>query len=169
MKIKTTYIISIAYLVLCSCSNNGKTEHSKQSSISNKIDTISCGNNQGLIDVKYYNNNREIQYLPINDTFSAVFTFNGNFKNILEKGEFNIEIDNDSLSTVTKTGANKFDFFIDSRINHYNSSLEVQGLQYWQILQAPNTIFEWSWSANGILEYEYNEVFNVARFNPIKD
>jgi|GEM_PF-7016470 len=168
MKNRTTYILIIVIISICSSCNSGKNEQSTEDVIKVQIDTISCGNNMGLIESHFFNDNREILSLPINDTFIAIYSFGGNFKNILEKGDFNIELLDDSLSTVTKIGQNKFEIFIDPRANHYNPNTGEVGLLYWNILKVPNTIFEWSSSKNDSVKYSYNDVYKVASLRFIK-
>lgn len=92
----------ITIISLCSSGNNGKIEQSTEDVIKVQIDTISCGNNMGLIESHFFNNNHEIYSLPVNNTFIAIYKFWGNLKNLLKKDDFNIELFDDSISTVTK-------------------------------------------------------------------
>jgi len=169
MKAINIFAVLTLLTLMSACANDNSVKEAAAIDHSSKpIDTIACGYNQGLIEVEYYQKDQKMRSPLMSDTITAEFHFTGNFKNILDKADFQIEIINDSLTTVKKIAPNKFEIFIDSTIDHFNPAQNTTGLSYWMILKAENTVFEWSWSNGKSSGVEYSDEFKVAKFQPIR-
>lgn len=154
--------ITLPFLVLIILSCNQSTPLEQHTIKNDSIDTIVCRNNRGLVQVNYYVDDRKVEYLPIGAKIRAVFEFEGNFKDILKKnGKFYLRSENDSISTIKKISANEFELVI-----HRNTS--SGNLLYWMVMEAPNTLFEWSWIENQTMKYEYSEIWDVMKGTPIE-
>lgn len=144
-----------------SCSNNEEIQGAKNNDNGNPVDTISCGQNQNLVSVNYYIDNKRIDLLPIGQKIRAIFTFKGNFKNILDKGEFSLATDNDTISKIAKISENEFDIYI-------NPKLKSENFNFWMILKAENTIFEWDYTIANEKKHEYSDTWDVMKSHPLK-
>jgi hypothetical protein len=153
-------VITVILLTLLVSCNNGNNKIIKTNNRNIK-DTISCEQNQNLVSVSYFLNNERIEYLPKEKKIRAIFTFRNNFKNILNKGVFNLSNNNDTNSSIEKISNNEFDIFINPNVNSEN-------FIYWMILTAENTIFEWNYKVDNKDFYEYSDTWNVLKSHPIQ-
>jgi hypothetical protein len=159
-KMKT--IIPILIILLISCTNHKENQKLKSTDKGNLLDTISCGQNQNLVSINYYIDNKRIDILPVGQKIRAIFTFKGNFKNILSKGEFSLATDNDTISKIVKISENEFDIYI-------NPKLKSENFNYWMILKAENTIFEWDYTIANEKKHEYSDTWDVMQSHPLKN
>lgn len=155
---KKILIALIVSLISCKDGSNLPTPNKKDQL---DIDTISCYQNRNLVTVNYYLQNKRIDYIPVGQKFRAKFIFEGEFRNILNNGEFNLTIDNDTISIIDKISKNEFEIFIDPLLNSDN-------FNYWMILKAKNTIFEWSYTIENKDFFEYSDTWKIMKSDPIK-
>lgn len=154
-------IIPLLIIILISCNNHKENIEIKSTNKGNQLDTISCGQNQNLVSINYYIDNKRIDYLPVGQKTRAILEFKGNFKNILDKGEFNLATDNDTISKISKISENKFDIYI-------NPKLKSEYFNYWMILKAENIIFEWDYTIANEKKHEYSDTWDVMESHPLK-
>jgi uncharacterized protein (DUF2249 family) len=152
------FALSIIVFCLVSCKQDLSTQQNDQV-VKKEMDTIRCGNSQGLFNVKYYADGKQVERLPIGDKVKAKFIFKGNFKNILnKKGKLNLISDNDSILTIKQLSNDEFEFVV------HKNTLPGEFV-YRMTIEAPNTVFEQSVKLNGKVESWYTNNWMIS-FSP---